>query len=166
MNFLLLLLLGTKVRLSQPVFFPVGILIRLIEILSCYVCFEFLTQAPGNHDHLSATNPDNAFRTEVHKSEISWTLQSDPAGPADPTNPNSDPLFRSVDFRSTLNIGWIPDNGVDFFTLFIIDLHNKWRVLFDAADSHLTLSVGGFCPFFFHHLLLLLYVSVMINFDI
>lgn len=56
----------------------------------------------------------------------------------------SKPVFRSEDFRSTIDIGWIPENGVDFFTLFIVDLHKKWRVLFDEANSHLSRNVGGF----------------------
>lgn len=63
--------------------------------------------------------------------------------PGTGTNADSKPVFRSEDFRSTIDIGWIPENGVDFFTLFIVDLHKKWRALFDEADSHLSLNVGG-----------------------
>lgn len=61
-----------------------------------------------------------------------------------PIDANYNPVFRSEDFRSTLDIGWIPDHGIDFFTLFILDLHAKWRVLIEKADSHLSTNVSIF----------------------
>lgn len=51
------------------------------------------------------------------------------------------PIFRSEDFRGTIDIGWIPQSGVDFFTWYIVDLHKKWRVVFDDADDHLRKNV-------------------------
>lgn len=58
-------------------------------------------------------------------------------------NPASAPIFQSEDFRGTLEIGWIPESGVDFFTWFIVDLHKKWRVVFDDADDHLRKNVNS-----------------------
>lgn len=122
------------------------LLIKSIAFLSCYVCFEILT-VPDIEREISSTL-GNAFQTNTQKSEISWTMRkpcvaldakSDPGKGA---NENSKPIFRSEDFRSTLSIGWIPENGVDFFTLFIIDLHKKWRVLLEQADIHLSGNVG------------------------
>lgn len=52
-------------------------------------------------------------------------------------------VFMSEDFRGTLEVGWIPESGVEFFKLFIADLHNKWRVVLDGADEHLRQNVGS-----------------------
>lgn len=126
-------------------------LTKLIVLLSCYVCFEFLTQIPDTENEKTPRSLGKAFKTKNQKSEISWIMrkpcinpdaQSDLEGRADA---KSNPIFRSEDFRSTLSIGWIPDSGLDFFTLFILDLHKKWRVLFEKADSHLVESVSS-CP--------------------
>lgn len=75
----------------------------------------------------------------MRKPCVGLDAQSDPGKGV---GEDSKPIFRSEDFRSTLNIGWIPENGVDFFTLFIIDLHKKWRVLLEQADIHLSRNVG------------------------
>lgn len=53
----------------------------------------------------------------------------------------SNPIFRSMNYRSTLEYGWVPNHGVDFFTLFIRDLQNKWQEIFKKADIHLKESV-------------------------
>lgn len=75
----------------------------------------------------------------MRKPSVGPGTQSDPGNGA---NEDSKPIFRSEDFRSTFNIGWIPENGIDFFTLFIIDLHKRWRVLLEQADIHLSKNVG------------------------
>jgi hypothetical protein len=54
---------------------------------------------------------------------------------------NTEPFFRSIEYRSTLNYGWVPSHGVEFFKLFIVDLHEKWRDVLDKANSHLAESV-------------------------
>lgn len=60
---------------------------------------------------------------------------------ADPASLDSKPMFRSVDFRSTLECGWVPNHGVEFFTLFVSHLHAKWRDLFKQAEFHLCENV-------------------------
>lgn len=88
----------------------------------------------------------NTFQTRNERSEISWTMRklSIPSvDPATGANAVSTPVFWSEDVRSTIAIGWIPENGVDFFTWFIVDLHKKWRVLFDDVDTHLRKNVNS-----------------------
>lgn len=122
------------------------LLIKSIAFLSCFVCFEFLSVSDIEGE-ISGTS-GNAFQTNTQKCEISWTMRKRCIGldaqsdPGKGVNEDLKPIFRSEDFRSTLSIGWIPENGVDFFTLFIIDLHKKWRVLLEQADIHLSRNVG------------------------
>lgn len=79
---------------------------------------------------------------------MSWIMRKPCIIPDDdpgrPTETKSNPIFRTEDFRSTLDIGWIPDSGLDFFTLFLEDLHGKWKNLMERADSHLIKYVSNF----------------------
>lgn len=81
---------------------------------------------------------DRAFRVEAKQSKISWTMRKPFISAAE----KSSPILRSVEFISTLDIGWIPDDAVDFFGLFVLDLHKKWRGFLEKADLHLDASVS------------------------
>jgi hypothetical protein len=52
------------------------------------------------------------------------------------------PILRTIDLVSTLDIGWVPEDAVDFLNSYIVDLHKKWRVLLEEADIHLDNSVS------------------------
>lgn len=84
---------------------------------------------------------------QTPRSEMSWIMRKPRITPKDdPTGVKSNPIFRTEDFRSTLDIGWIPESGLDFFTLFVEDLHKKWKDLMERAESHLVNYVSNFGP--------------------
>lgn len=119
------------------------VLIKLVELLSCYICFDW-SMSSGSSD----VEYKDTFRFEPPRSEISWIMRKSylmpdtDAGPPTETKPNR--TLRTEDFRSTVDIGCIPDNGLDFFTLFVHDLHRKWIALLKDADSHLAENVSNF----------------------
>lgn len=124
-------------------------LTRAIAFLSCYICFEwFHAREPRKASDLSVEILGKKFQVELRKNEISWIMRKPCVSPNTGVDPGKHAttasfIFRSEDFRSTLDIGWIPDSGVDFFLLFILDLHRKWRALLDNADLHLISSVSN-----------------------
>lgn len=126
---------------------PVPILIAPLALLSCYICFELL-QVPNTEDDQTSENLGRPFQADLQKKEISWIMrkacvQDFQPDPETLIDANSYPIFRSVDFRSTIDIGWIPDNGIDFFTLFILHIHEEWRALFEKADIHQVINVSN-----------------------
>lgn len=52
-------------------------------------------------------------------------------------------IFRSMNYRSSLEYGWVPNHAVDFVTLFIRDLENKWKEIFKKAELHLKETVSS-----------------------
>lgn len=46
--------------------------------------------------------------------------------------------WKAIDHYSTLPYGRIPDNGIDFFQDFILQLKDKWLKLCDLGEKHLT----------------------------
>ncbi|KAF2188018.1 hypothetical protein K469DRAFT_567803, partial [Zopfia rhizophila CBS 207.26] len=65
------------------------------------------------------------------KCGITWTMVSS-------ANPNKESSWRSTDHFSMLPYGWIPEDGVDFFTQFILHLKDRWLKLCNLAEEHLT----------------------------
>lgn len=59
------------------------------------------------------------------------------------TNSDDRPRWESIDHFSMLPYSWIPDDGVDFFTQFIVYLKGRWLKLCDLAEEHLTQRVSG-----------------------
>lgn len=131
----------------QSKLYILSMLTKPTALLRCYVSFNFYMQDPN-----SKKAPRDSFEVKAEKSEISWImrkLRTDRKGDTDTdSNKNgtsADPyfIFRSEDFRSTLDIGWIPESGVDFFTIFINDLHKKWKDLLEGIDEHLDNNVSN-----------------------
>jgi hypothetical protein len=96
-------------------------------------------------EQLEAEN--KTFLTVFEKSEISWIMvrpepEPDPSADDDSTKEKSKAILVSKDFFSNMEYGWIPEHGVEFFTLFIEDLHKKWNQLFRQADTHLAKTVS------------------------
>ncbi|KAH0604811.1 uncharacterized protein H6S33_006479 [Morchella sextelata] len=115
-------------------------------IVTCHVCFEVLVHIPDSENE-KASGPNalrvgKSFQTTTRGSEVSWTMLKPETIPdADsPIETKTSPIFQTIDYRSTIDIGWIPDHGVDFFILFFIDLHDKWRHIFEQAELHLSNS--------------------------
>ncbi|KAF2800332.1 hypothetical protein K505DRAFT_228981, partial [Melanomma pulvis-pyrius CBS 109.77] len=85
------------------------------------------------------------------KCGIAWTMVS-------PTRPTDGSCWKSIDHFSTLSYGWIPDNGADFFTLFVQTLKEKWLTLCELAEERLSkrrldqLCAKGDSPNLIHHL--------------
>ena len=69
------------------------------------------------------------------KCGIAWTMVS-------PTKPKDGLCWRSMDHFSTLSYGWIPDNGADFFALFVQTMKEKWLILCGLAEEHLSKRVS------------------------
>lgn len=96
------------------------------------------------------------FETDKRKLKISWSMwrvdasttstASERRGPTkegvvdSKTKPLVD-ICRSMDFRSTMDHGWVPSHGVEFFTLFIQHLHEQWGAIVAQAERHLVKSV-------------------------
>lgn len=94
--------------------------------------------------HRNGPPADDLPLLQTPRSEMSWIMRKPRIIPEDdPTEVKSNPIFRTEDFRSTLDIGWIPESGLDFFTLFVEDLHKKWKDLMERADSHLVNYVSN-----------------------
>ena len=115
-------------------------------ILICYVRFEYFETVPNSED---------SFATKSAKSEIFWIMvrvsvgdEPDTPGSHGPRSAGSLPttpkivMLRSKDYFSTLPYGWIPAHGMQFFTLFLEDLHAKWDAIFRDADVHLANRVS------------------------
>lgn len=102
----------------------------------------------GPSDEDRKISVGEAFQVVCQKSQISWVMQkphiSLGGDTGQRTDAGSNPIFRTEDFRSTLDVGWIPDSGLDFFTLFLEDAHRKWKDLTEEAHSHLAKSVSNF----------------------
>lgn len=91
------------------------------------------------------------FRMKGETSRISWIMvaRSDDSTSKSPVDQKPLVNLRTVEYRGTLNIGWIPDHGVEFFTLFVVDLHGKWRKNMENARQHQATNVCGFFVFLF-----------------
>ncbi len=67
---------------------------------------------------------------------IAWTM-----GPS--TDPNGRPSWNSIDHFSMMLYGWIPDDGFDLFTQFILYLKKeRWLKICDLAEEHLAKCVS------------------------
>lgn len=118
----------------NPNFLLVILIKYPVALLRCYLRFDGPLE-------------DDSFGLQTPRSEMSWIMRKPCIIPEDDpgrtTETKSNPIFRTEDFRSTLDIGWIPDSGLDFFTLFLEDLHIKWKNLMERADSHLIKYVSN-----------------------
>ncbi|PVH92104.1 hypothetical protein DM02DRAFT_544386 [Periconia macrospinosa] len=75
-----------------------------------------------------------------------------------PTVAEAQPSFQPIEYCSTLPYGWIPENGTDFFALFMKFLKEKWLETCKQAEEHLEnrrrqqLHKKGDDPRFIFHL--------------
>lgn len=89
------------------------------------------------------------FRMKGETSQISWIMVARSDGNANKGSDSKYPIdqkplvnLRTVEYRGTLNIGWVPDHGVEYFTLFVADLHAKWRRHLGDARHHQDTNVS------------------------
>ncbi|KAH7200630.1 ankyrin repeat-containing domain protein [Fusarium oxysporum] len=61
---------------------------------------------------------------------ISWTMMP-------PAIPNGESSWKSITHLSVLPYGWIPDNGIEFFALFMAELEKRWSALCDETKTYL-----------------------------
>ncbi|EWZ48991.1 hypothetical protein FOZG_04455 [Fusarium oxysporum Fo47] len=61
---------------------------------------------------------------------ISWTMMP-------PAISNGESSWKSIAHLSVLPYGWMPDNGIEFFALFIAELERRWSALCDDTKSYL-----------------------------
>lgn len=132
----------------------INILTGWVVTLACYVRFEFMVHVENSKDvsEQAVSTMGKSFQTQARRqtSDISWIMKRPKisskmeSGSGSLSDARSRPIFQTMDYRSTLDIGWIPNHGVDFFTLFILDLHKKWRAILEKAELHLVSSVSAF----------------------
>jgi hypothetical protein len=84
-------------------------------------------QGPGNQEQFNISNWGEC--------RIAWTMKP-------LASSSGRPCWESIDHFSTLPYGWIPDDGVDFFTQFILYLKERWLKLCDLTEDHLTKCVS------------------------
>lgn len=118
-------------------------------LLICYVAFDFFVHRPLDKSDAAAAAAAAAsgvsFTTGIQKTQISWVMQKTESD-------DRRSIFRSMNFRSSFEYGWIPNHGVDFFTLFIQDLDSKWHDIFRRAENHLKDTVSVISTMYFQDL--------------
>lgn len=136
-----------------------------LGVLACYVSFDVLATTPAGEitdtDDVDYLEHELAnFGTDKRELKISWSMWRvntsaasaafERRGPTkegvvdSKTKPLAD-ICRSMDFRSTMDHGWVPSHGVEFFTLFIQHLHEQWGAIVAQAERHLVKSVRMPC---------------------
>lgn len=111
-------------------------------MLLCYVSFGYAVVE-------SDENAQN-FEFSRRYSKISWVMFKSRPEKLNRTRPSEGTgrLNKSVEFLesriylSSLEFGWLPDHGIEFFSLFVKDLVNKWSVLFERIRAHLAETVS------------------------
>jgi hypothetical protein len=53
-------------------------------------------------------------------------------------------ILRTVHYRAGFDLQYlaIPQHAINFFQLFLCDIHQKWATLFEEAKLHLDAIVG------------------------
>jgi hypothetical protein len=69
------------------------------------------------------------------KHAIAWKILQ-------PSKPTDRTCWKSTEHFSTLPYGWIPDDGAEFFALFIRKLKENWLDLFATAQERLSQRVS------------------------
>lgn len=108
-----------------------------------YVCFH----CPSEHHDTNTSTPESGgasigfFGTKTQKVEISWVMKREKQVAEEQEH---SPL-RSVHFRGTLNLKLLtmPRNGVEFVSLFLGDIHERWEGLIGSAKLHLSRIVSS-----------------------
>lgn len=106
--------------------------------LICYVHFSF----SGQRD---AEDLSGNFQVQAPDLRILWLMKRTLSESSEEDQPGSENnrkiVWRSVEFRSTMRYFWIPENGVDFFTLFVTGVTEQWASIFSQAKTHLSKRV-------------------------
>jgi hypothetical protein len=87
---------------------------------------------------LTPPDPRNQKRFNISNWEsrgIAWTM-------VPLTNRRDGSRWRSIDHFSMLSYGSIPDDGIEFFTQFILDIKQRWLKLCYLAEGHLSKRVS------------------------
>lgn len=122
--------------------------------IRCEISFPFFiandrpegeAQTRGVRSEDSKIIATKSFKTKLQESQISWDMVAGTdLGPGSKSSNGTSPrvTLHTVDYRNSLSNSWIPDHSMEFVTLFISDLHNKWRELFKAAQEHQANNVS------------------------
>jgi hypothetical protein len=96
----------------------------------------FVARLPTGH-HPHAKNPFEMIMWCEYR--IAWIM-------IDGKRANTAQRWMAMHYFSMLPYGWIPDNGVDFFVLFISFLEKKWLHLCDLGEEELNECVSRSKP--------------------
>ncbi|KAF8535308.1 hypothetical protein BDD12DRAFT_350432 [Trichophaea hybrida] len=104
--------------------------------LRCYASFQYYV---GHSYQDSDVDCRSSFEMTPQRSSISWIMLKGKRRDEQTSSPGARmEILSSRIYISTLSFGWIPDHGLEFFSLFLRDLKQKWCLLFDTAENHLA----------------------------
>lgn len=102
----------------------------------CYVCLSFL----GLLEALPGKLLDERGYFSILWLMKRTTMSTNGRSEDEPGGPNSY-VWRSVEFRSTMNHLAIPESGIEFFTLFVCSAREIWKQVLEDSKSHLVKRV-------------------------
>lgn len=105
--------------------------------LFCYVCLSFFGLSDKRPGSLLIESGDFSMLWLMKRTIMSTDepIKGKPGGP-------TSYVWRSVEFRSTMNHLAIPGSGIAFFTLFVLNAKEIWKKVLVDAKLHLAKRVG------------------------
>ncbi len=103
-----------------------------VQIHSNHVTFFVVGAFPNEQQ---AANRESSLVSTWSGQGIAWTM-------IPPSKPSEGTCWKSIDHFSTLPYGWIPDDGAEFFALFIRKLKENWLELCATAEERLSQRVS------------------------
>lgn len=100
-----------------------------------HIRFDTFTQDPDPHAGGSRDTETASFQMKVRTIDVSWIMTRVSLAPDRPEK-----IMRSMHFRGSLDLKClsIPKNGAMFVTLFLGDVHDKWKCIIESAKLHLA----------------------------
>lgn len=93
--------------------------------------YSILASAPVRKE----SGDDRLFIYEMEEMRIAWTMTTLP-------DLSGKDQWKTIDYFSTLQAGWVPDSGPAFLDILVKALVAGWQKLCDAIDDHLLLCVS------------------------
>lgn len=103
-----------------------------VQVHGNHVCIFLIGAFPSEQQ--SGSGEQSAI-SQWSKYGIAWKM-------VPPSTPKDGSSWKSIDHFSMLPYGWIPDDGADFFVLFIRKLKENWLILCVSAEERLSQRVS------------------------
>lgn len=100
-----------------------------------HIRFDTFTQDLDSHTGSSRDTAIASFQMKLRTIDGSWIMTRSSLAPDRPEK-----IMRSMHFRGSLDLRClsIPKNGAVFVTLFLGDVHDKWKRIIESAKLHLA----------------------------